>query len=69
MAENLMNSAHKAGNDNYRDNFERTFSKKCPGCREIKKILKESPELISGICPDCGKTLINEHKIEEGKHG
>jgi len=56
-------------NKNYRDNFERTFSKKdrfCNGCKEIQLILEERPELISGICPDCGKTLINEHQIEEG---
>ena len=59
-------------NKNYRDGFQRTFRKKdrfCNGCKEIQLILEERPELISGICPDCGKTLINERKREEGKHG
>jgi len=58
-------------NDNYRDGFERTFSKEkperfCNGCKEIQIILEERPELISGICPDCGKTMNNpEHKTPE----
>jgi hypothetical protein len=53
-------------NDNYRDNFERTFSKKCPGCREILSYFKIKPgELSSCECMDCGKTMINEHKTPE----
>jgi len=28
MAENLMNSDHKATNDKYRDNYDRTFKPK-----------------------------------------
>jgi len=51
-------------NDNYRDNFERTFSKKCPGCREIKEIFKQDPALISGICPDCGEVHQNKKRWE-----
>ena len=39
---------------------------RCNGCKEIQIILEERPELISGICPDCGKTMNNpEHKTPE----
>ena len=67
MSENLMNSSHKASNQKSRDGWDRTFGKKkserfCNGCKEIMLILEERPELISGICPDCGKTMNNDHK-------
>ena len=52
-------------NKNYRDNFERTFSKKCPGCREIEEYFSEHKDSRSCECMDCGKVLLNlNHKGE-----
>lgn len=40
MAENMMNKAHKATNENYRNNYDETFRKK-----EDKKAGKQTPRV------------------------
>jgi len=57
-------------NQNYRNGFERTFSKKnlpeCPGCKEVPNHLRTMNGERSCTCIDCGRTLLNpEHKTPE----
>lgn len=40
MAENLMNSAHKATNQQYRDNWDATFGKK----KTVKELISEQKQ-------------------------
>ena len=49
-------------NKDWYDGYERTFGKKCPGCREIESYFKIKPDEISSCeCMDCGKVLKNEN--------
>ena len=58
-------------NDNYRDGFERTFSKEkperfCNGCKEVQALLENNGyKSWAYKCPDCGNVIMNEHKTPE----
>lgn len=51
MAENMMNSDHKATNKNYRENYDRIFSAIVPGdlglCGDkvLRKVCKKCPDV------------------------
>lgn len=51
MGENLMNQAHKATNDAYRERYARLY-KKCDLCNA------KADE--QGKCPKCGEQIIKE---------
>jgi len=52
MAENLMNSDHKATNDKYRDNYDRIFNRIFIGSNETYKSVADARENVGP-----GKTI------------
>lgn len=59
MPENLMNKAHKTGNEKYREGYDRTFRNENP----------YDPEIILGMkihrCKDCDKCKCNDSRTAE----